>query len=230
MVFSVEGCDGGRRVASRGEPFMRAHHTQKLDHYTATTTSGDPFSAVVVVVVVEKDSISGSQCVQECFYISSDSPTLYLARFTRLRWAHTHAHTSTRIHPHICVHTYGGRNISFFTPPEQYRRRRRARSTRMKNVVNIVQFVRGFLRFIIFSIYGLSSFPRTIPCWGWIPAILDFIPETLWKITLSIAKTSARLYTRETHENHAFAHRAYVLHTYYTCRVLCCTRCKRRGV
>lgn len=117
MVFSAEGCDGGRRVASRGEPFMRAHHTQKLDHYTATTTSSDPFSAVVVVVV-EKDSISGSQCVQECFYISSDSPTLYLTRFTRLRWAHTHTHTRVLAYILIYVYTHTEGEISHSLLPQ----------------------------------------------------------------------------------------------------------------
>jgi len=61
---------------------------------------------------------------------------------------------SVALYTSVCVCVWGGRNSSFFTPPEQYHRR----STRMKNVVNIVrsaaaavQQYGGFPQFIISS-------------------------------------------------------------------------------
>lgn len=176
MVFSVEGCDDGQRIALLGEPFMRAHHTQKLDHYSRHHHLRRPFFRCCCCR--ERFYLGLAMC-PGMFYISSDSPTLYLP---------FHSVTlCTHMYLYIYIYVWKGRNISFFTPPEQYRRRRRARFTRMKNVVNIVQFVRececGFLRFIIFSIrIKLDSSYNTML--GWIPVILDFIPEILWKITV----------------------------------------------
>lgn len=148
MVFSAARgwCGAARWIGphARGEPFMRTHHTQKLDRRPPPPPTGGPFSRTVPLLYYcrEKDSISAAMCPGMFPYLLR--PRIYIIYiytscrpdFTQLRYIW--------VCVNVCVWVGGCASVEgeiayiyslYSPPPEQYHRR----STRMKNVVNIVR-------------------------------------------------------------------------------------------